>query len=98
MINQVTDGWIFFVDDDALNGTQTLAKINKSKRSKIVHFQNEKTNWYYTGKNFGKDVVECDIATLIYWFILVKHAYPNGQIEHEETNISQIGFEMGKSS
>jgi hypothetical protein len=52
LINQVTDGWIFFVDDDdALNGTQTLAKINANLKDpeKLYIFRMKRPTRYYTG-------------------------------------------------
>lgn len=103
LINQVTDGWIFFVDDDdALNGTQTLAKINANLKDpeKLYIFRMKRPTGIIPGKNFGKDVVECDIATpniLVHSSKARLSKWPD-RARGDFKYISGLVSEMGKSS
>lgn len=103
LINEVSEGWIFFVDDDdTLNGENTLETISKkiSNPDNVYIFKMQFTNRIVPDRNFGSDIVAGDIATPNF-IINKKHAnrsiWPDRRMG-DFTYISGLVKELGKDS
>lgn len=103
LINEVNEGWIFFIDDDdVLNGPNTLMKISKnvSDPDLLYVFRMQYTNRVVPNRNFGKDIVGGDIATpniIVNKKNAARSKWPDRRMG-DFTYISGLVSEMGKDS